>query len=739
MATAMKIKTLAVALLVLMCAGGGKAQINTDQVIKIGRNALYFEDYVLAIQYFNQVIKTKPFLAEPYFYRSVAKISLDDYQGAEQDATLAIERNPFIVDAYQVRGVARQNQGNFADAVQDYDAGLRLNPEEKIFRVNRAVCESELGHYDQAQSDYDQVLRTDSTNERALLGLAHMNLLRKDTTLALTCLNRCIAAWKNNATAYSMRAMIEAVGQHDYEAAVADMDSTIKLEPSYAGHFINRAYMKYNIDDYFGAMADYDYAISLDPTSIEARFDRGQLRAEVGEYNKAIEDFSFVLSRTPHNFIALYNRAMLYSRTGQLRKAINDFDQVLKEDPQNFVALYGKALLNFQAGQYRDAVTDMTAILKKYPGFEAGYMMRSEAKRRMGDHSGSQADMNRAVAEMKRGGKHVSTFDPMEIESQLQIKKNRQRVLEESEKNALRANADTTQNAEEIMQRFNTLLTVEAHNPVKPEYANRQRGHIQNDNVEVEPMPVFELAYGSHDNKLNGNTYYVKEITDANNTRLLPATLCLVNGTPRQNESENTERFASIEYYNGLLASAQPRSIDYFARGLDQLLVKNPDAAIADAARALALSPDFALAHFLMADAYYMRYRMAQTSRVLDSAPSGQPTTDQTAAAMLHRQQDAATLDSMITCIDHVIKLSPRNVYAHYNKGNACMLRGDYTSAISCYSKAIELKPDLGEAYYNRGLMYLRMGNKQPGVRDLSKAGELGVLPSYNVLKRMNR
>ena len=39
------------------------AQINTDRVLAIGRNALYFEDYVLSIQYFNQVIKSKPWLA----------------------------------------------------------------------------------------------------------------------------------------------------------------------------------------------------------------------------------------------------------------------------------------------------------------------------------------------------------------------------------------------------------------------------------------------------------------------------------------------------------------------------------------------------------------------------------------------------------------------------------------------------------------------------------------------------
>lgn len=49
------------------------AQINTERVMTIARNALYFEDYVLSIQYFNQVINAKPYLYEPYFFRGLAK------------------------------------------------------------------------------------------------------------------------------------------------------------------------------------------------------------------------------------------------------------------------------------------------------------------------------------------------------------------------------------------------------------------------------------------------------------------------------------------------------------------------------------------------------------------------------------------------------------------------------------------------------------------------------------------
>ena len=100
---------LAIFICVIITLNGGKvaAQINTDQVMNIGRNALYFEDYILSIQYFNQVIQQKPYLPEPYFYRSVAKISLDDFAGAEADASRCIEINPFIKDAYRVRAVAR--------------------------------------------------------------------------------------------------------------------------------------------------------------------------------------------------------------------------------------------------------------------------------------------------------------------------------------------------------------------------------------------------------------------------------------------------------------------------------------------------------------------------------------------------------------------------------------------------------------------------------------------------------
>ena len=145
-------------LLMVLCPLWGWAQVNTERVMSIGRNALYFEDYVLSIQYFNQVINAKPYLADPYFFRGLAKMNLDDFSGAESDCSEAIERNPFVVNAYQVRGLARIQQNKLADAVKDYVKALELDPENVTLWHNLALCRIRQEDYDAAKTDLDRLI-----------------------------------------------------------------------------------------------------------------------------------------------------------------------------------------------------------------------------------------------------------------------------------------------------------------------------------------------------------------------------------------------------------------------------------------------------------------------------------------------------------------------------------------------------------------------------------------------------
>ena len=126
------------------------AQLNTDRITAIGRNALYFEDYVLSIQYFNQVIRLKPYLSEPYFFRSIAKIQLEDYQGALRDCNSAIELNPFSPGCYYARGYIYRQLNELEKAEADYTEALRFSPENRTYMLLRDDTRAQMKHYDDA-------------------------------------------------------------------------------------------------------------------------------------------------------------------------------------------------------------------------------------------------------------------------------------------------------------------------------------------------------------------------------------------------------------------------------------------------------------------------------------------------------------------------------------------------------------------------------------------------------------
>ena len=141
-----------VALVLLLAVQLCCAQLNTRRVMEIGRNALYFEDYVLSIQYFNQVIDSKPFLHEPYFYRALAKFYLEDYSGAEQDLDTAILKNPYISRCYQLRGLCRANMDSLLSAEADFRKALRFNPHNDEVWQNLGAVAMQLEDWDKARA-----------------------------------------------------------------------------------------------------------------------------------------------------------------------------------------------------------------------------------------------------------------------------------------------------------------------------------------------------------------------------------------------------------------------------------------------------------------------------------------------------------------------------------------------------------------------------------------------------------
>lgn len=652
------------------------AQVNTDQVIRIGQNALYFEDYMLSIQYFNQAIQAKPYLAQPYYLRAIAKLNLEDYNGAEEDASRAIEINPFLTDAWEVRGVARQNLGKNRLAIEDYSKALEYIPRNRQLMFNRALAYQDIKENDRAAEAFDEVISYYPGFDNAYLGRARLLMERNDTVAALADIDKALSINKNALNAYIMRADIAINSHRDYQAALDDIDNAIRLQPRMAGLYINRAFLRYNLDSYKGAMEDYDFALTLEPLNITALFNRGLLLAEVSDNDRALNDFNRVLELDPDNYRALYNRAMIYRAKGNTEGAL----------------------------------ADISRVAERFPDFPGAIYMRAELYRERGQLARAEADYKRARAAAK-------ALRPVSADE-----------ASPSESGSPADDEGMDMPAELAAKRFASLLTVDDNATIEEEYNNSAiRGRVQDRRLNIEIEPMMLLSFYSSPTELRRNTYYIREVDDLNATRQLRFVLVVTNDVPSIDENMAARHFQSIEYYNSHLSTHQPRPVDYIGRALDFITVRDYINAEKDIDRAIAMAPDLAIAYLIRAQARYGRLQLERDSP--------QPGTDAMTRALLNRKR----LSDIDSDLDEVIRLSPNMAVAYFNKGNILFELEEYALARVAYDKAIALKPDFGEAYYNRGYIALKSGHQTEGIADLSKAGELGIIPAYNLIKRISR
>ncbi len=81
------------------------------------------------------------------------------------------------------------------------------------------------------------------------------------------------------------------------------------------------------------------------------------------------------------------------------------------------------------------------------------------------------------------------------------------------------------------------------------------------------------------------------------------------------------------------------------------------------------------------------------------------------------------------------ITLNENHIDAYYNRGKAKQFLQAYEDAINDCTKIIQINPRNYDAYFLRGILRLDFGDLNNGCLDLSKAGELGDLKAYEVIR----
>ncbi|MBP6610200.1 MAG: tetratricopeptide repeat protein [Paludibacter sp.] len=661
-------------------------QWNTDRILTIGRNALYFEDYVLSIQYFNQVIKIKPYMAEPYMYRAMAKIQLGDDKGAELDATEALERNPFLPEAYYIRGFARRKAGDYKEAVKDFSTAYDFSPNSLNLLLNRMDTYVRLEKYEEAMNDLNVYAKQSPKNKQLLYEKGVIQMLMKDTVAAQKTFEEYARTDSTNSQAWSALALFK-LQKDSIEGAYADYSKAIKLKSTNPGDYINRGIVNVRRKNFREALKDYDKAIALDKTNVLAYYNRGLLRANLGDNNNALADL----------------------------------EKVVASDTTQIEAYYRKAVIQNSLKMYKKSISDFTKIIQNHPTFLPAYWGLAEAYD--GLKNKTEAFRYRQMA-----------YNIEKNKDQIQ-KKKKDDLVADNKIDKGKAKTGTSKKTE-VFNRFVTKNIDDSQSDTK--YGETQRGNIQNKFADLINERNFVLTYYAKPDELRRTNLYHAVVEDYNKLKKLSSPLKITNiEIPLTSDLVNMH-FEAINTMSNRLQGSQSDADLLYNRSMEFAMVQDFNSSVDDLNAVLSLNPNFTLAYFSRANVRYKLVEYNKSIKVEDAGFTINNELEQSKKNALDNKYKYE-VEMIMRDLDKVIEQQPSFAFAYFNKANIVCTQKDFSAGISYYSIAIQKDPDFAEAYFNRGLTYLFIGEDTKGISDLSKAGELGIYQAYNLIQRFSK
>ncbi len=635
------------------------AQLNTDRITAIGRNALYFDDYVLSIQYFNQVIKLKPYLSEPYLLRAIAKIQLGDYTGAVLDCNAAIERNPFQPGAYYTRGFIYRQTHQLEKAERDFSEALIFAPENRTYIAMRADVLAELEQYDLALRDIDHLLHRDPQSATLHFEKGSICLRSNDTICALDAFTHATEYDSQNPANWSALGLTQLMLDNQ-DDALHSLSKSIEYGSKWAGDYINRGIIYYRKHNYRSALADYDKAVTLSPRDAQCYYNRGVLRQELGDYNRALEDFTQAINFSPDRIEVYYQRGMVLLQLRQWQEALNDFN----------------------------------TIINRYPYFLPAYYLAAQAETALG-HGKEAYQLRQQAYNLEQQKDSIQS-----LQTSMQL-------------------ADNQPQQRDRRKEFSTLAAQnQESNEEENKYDSDTRGTIQKRYTDVVNEPNIFLSYyatNSNANALRQTNYSHATVDSYNRAMQLPAPLRFTTREMTLTADMVNQHFAQISTLSHQIdlfeQMAMPHSHNnsqlcaaYVARAFEFALVQDYSSALDDVTRAILMDGTLFFAYFCRAN---WRYKQLEYKRAM-----GEPT-DKADFELMMRDYDyvinhlpdfsfAYYNKANMLCIQQDFKAAISYytqaidkdgdfAEAYFNRGLTYIYIGETTKGITDLSKAGEL------------------------------------------------
>ena len=254
----------------------------------------------------------EPTDAEAFSRRATASAARQNYASAIADLNRAVELAPTDARYRHQRGMALWENRQSDLALADFNEALRLKPDIVPALLARAQfrADSDLGA---ATADLEAADRALPREDVAHLEIGNIYEEADVLPAALVQYSKWIESRERTDVrmpgALNSRCWTRALLDQDLDAALADCNAAVKLQPKSADYLDSRALVYLRQGKYDKAVADYDAALAIDPKISSARYCRGIARTRQGHAAEGQADIAAATAQSA-------KVAELYTRHG---------------------------------------------------------------------------------------------------------------------------------------------------------------------------------------------------------------------------------------------------------------------------------------------------------------------------------------------------------------------------------------------------------------------------------------
>lgn len=216
---------------------------------------------------------------------------------------------------------------------------------------------------------------------------------------ALQQINHLIASHKDSALFYDLRGSINKK-TGDMEAALADYDKAISLQPNDAFYFGNRADLFYSLKKPEESIRDYNRALKYEVDDTTRYFiinNRGNAKAMKRDFQGAYEDFIEVLAFDSTEVSALTNLGAVLDNLNRGNEAFVYLERAIRLYPKETTAIGNLGFRYMGIGDYERAITLFNQVLEISPEDPFAYNNRGFARYKQNDLEHAMQDIQRSI------------------------------------------------------------------------------------------------------------------------------------------------------------------------------------------------------------------------------------------------------------------------------------------------------------------------------------------------------